>query len=106
MYNGGLYSKLSSYPIPHSVPSSMARLKVRSLEGVRTCCRARIQNESVTIVRSYYRSYYESNFVGVYSVVTKRVDSVSGYTAVFKIQGHCTLCRELRAFCPILGQWV
>ena len=33
--------------------------------------RARIQNKSVTLVRSYYRSYYESNFMGVYSVVTK-----------------------------------
>jgi len=33
--------------------------------------RARIQNKSVTLVRSDYRSYYESNFMGVYSVVTK-----------------------------------
>jgi len=39
---------------------------------------ARIQNESVTLVCSYYHSYYELNFVGVYPVVPKRVDSVSG----------------------------
>ena len=64
---------------------------------------ARIQNESVTLVRSYYRSYYELNFVGVYSVVAKRVNSVSGYTAVFKIKGQWTLCTDLRALVPF---WV
>ena len=36
-------------------------------------------------------------------MVPKRVDSVSGYTVVFKIKGQCTLCIELRALVPF---WV
>ena len=51
------------------------------------------------------RSYYDSKLVGVYSVVPKRVHSVSGYTAVFKIEGHCTVytVQRTEGFDPILG---
>ena len=48
------------------------------------------------------RSYYELDFVGVYSVVTKIVESVSGYTVVFKIKGQCTF----EGFGPMLSYWV
>ena len=67
------------------------------MAGLTTQTRARIQNESVTHIRSYYRSYYESNLVGVYSVAAKLVDSVSRYSAVFKIKGTATC--TVRSIC-------